>query len=285
MTTIELAERLARRLRTGSLVGLSMAEAMDIVEAINAGVQEAYQLLPQWKRRTTVAIDLAAPVTRSITATNGSSTVGGDGFLEAQIGRSVVVAGDANWNEVQSTTKLLDSYLGTTGTKSAIIYGDSFYSDFLTFEGLLSAPRFADSRAVLTPRNPRLEGLAAEIGTPRYYWFEPSSAALGTSPTVYFRVHPAPDVAYALRCDMEFRPVRITYSTLNSASTIPLDQQLLDRALIPLCETRLLRSPAWSEPKLKDLVLFDAEAARTFLRDQRSTPVVPSNRVGTPAGF
>lgn len=287
MTTFELAERLARRLKKGHFTALSMAAAMDVLEAINAGLQECYELLPAWQRKTTVSLTVAAPVSVNLSVVHGSVDLAGGGsiFTEAQIGRSVVVAGDTNWNEVQSTTKLLDEYQGETGVKAATIYGDSVYNDLTSFEGFISHPRLADSREELIPFNPRAAERQAEIGRPRYYWTEPAAAALGATPPVYLRVFPAPDRAYVLRVDMEFRPAVLRYASLHAASTIPLADQLLHRALIPLCEVRLLRSPEWGDASKNNLVLEDAKSARGFLFNQRPAAAVPANRVFTPAGY
>lgn len=290
MTTFELAERLSRRLKKGHFTALSMAAAMDVVEAINSGLQECYELLPHWQRRTTVSLTLAAPAAVSLNATAGSVDVtssvdAGDAFDESQIGRSVVVYGDPNWNEVQSVTKLLDDYQGATGVRAATVYGDSVFNDVASFDGFASHPRFAETREELIPFNPRAVARAPEIGKPKYYWTEPAAAALGSTPAVYLRVSPAPDRAYVLRVDLEFRPIIVTYTSLHQASTIPLDVQLLHRALIPLCESRLLRSPEWADPQKEKLVLDDADLARELLTRQRPAASVPANKVFTPAGY
>jgi hypothetical protein len=285
MTTFELAGQLARRLKKASLPALSVPAAMDIVEAINTGLQECYELLPSWQRKTVVSLELAAPATVNLTLTNGSVTLAGGTFTEAQIGRSVVVAGDPSWNEVQSATELLDAYQGATGAHAATVYGDSAYNELTNFDGFASPPRLADTREVLKLFDARRAGLAGEVGRPRYYWTEPAAASLGTTPPVYLRVYPAPDRAYMLRIDTEFRPSILTYTNVHRASTIPLADQLIHRGLIPLCEVRLLRSPEWADPSKQNLVLEDARAARGFLANQRQTVHVPENRVFTPVGY
>jgi hypothetical protein len=285
MTTYELAERLARRLKPGALTALSMAAAMDIVEAMNAGLQECYELLPSWQRKTTISLALAAPATASVGVTNGATALSSGTFTTAQIGRSVLLAGDANWNQVVSTTALLDPYQGETGTVVATIYGDSVANALTSFDGFASPPRFADTREELAPFNARAAGRQAEIGKPRYYWAEPAAASLGGTPPVCLRVFPAPAVAYVLRVDVEFRPSILSYASLHLASTIPLADQLLHRALIPLCEVRLLRSPEWADDAKAKFVLDDAAAARDFLSNQRPSATVPANRIFTPAGY
>lgn len=287
MTTFELASQLARRLKKGNFTALSMAAAMDVVEAMNAGLQECYELLPSWQRKTTLSLALPAPVTVNLSVVNGSVDLadGGSIFTEAQIGRSVLIAGDTSWNEVQSTTKLIDEYQGTTGVKSAVIYGDSVYNDLASFDGFAGHPRFADSREELSLFNARAAELGAEIGQPRYYWPEPAAAALGTIPAVYLRLFPAPDRAYVLRVDAEFRPAILTYTNIHQASTIPLASQHIHRGLLPLCLERLLTSPEWADASLRNLVIADAQRARDFLSNQRSSAVVPNNRVFTPAGY
>lgn len=287
MTTQQLAERLARRLKKGTLTSLSMPTTMDVVEAINSGLQECYELLPAWQRRTTVSLTLPAPVTASLIVAAGSVDLGDEGgqFTSAQIGRSVVVAGDPNWNEVQSTAKLLDEYNGTSGTRSATIYGDSASNGLLNFDGLAGHPRLADTRETLIQFNPRAAGRAGEVGVPRYYWIEPAAASLGAVPSIYLRVSPAPDRAYVLRVDMEFRPFVVTLPDLHAATVIPLAEPLFHRALIPLCESNLIRSPEWADDSKARLVLDAADAAREHLSNQRPSPSVPSNRVFTPAGY
>lgn len=286
MTTFELAERLARRLKKGSLSALSVAAVQDIVEAINTGLQECYELLPSWQRRTTLSVELPAPATISTAATNGAVAVTAATFSAAQIGRSVVLATDPNWNQVASTAALLDKFQGTTGTVAGTVYGDAIYNSLAYLDGFAGHPRFADdARQELLPFNARLAGLAGASGLPQYYWTEPAAASLGTSPAVYLRVYPAPSRAYVLRVEAEFRPALISYTNLHQASTIPLADQLLHRALIPLCEVRLLRSPEWAADGKARLVLTDAEGARSFLTNQRASAALPANRIFTPAGY
>ena len=287
MTTYELAERLARRLKKGNLTALSAAAAMDVVEAINTGLQEAYDRLPAWQRRTTLSFPLAAPASVSVGVTNGATALSSGTFSAAQVGRSVVLNGDSNWNQVASTTALLDAYQGSTGTVSGTVYGDVISSALTNLDGFASPLRFADSREELAQYNMRTAQpyRSGEVGKPRYYWVEAGGASLAGSPVALLRVFPAPSVAYVLRAEVEFRPSIITFSGLHAAGTIPLADQFLHRALIPLCEERLLRSPEWADASLSRLVLGDAEAARRFLEGQRPSAGVPSNRVFTPAGY
>lgn len=287
MTTYELAERLARRLTPQHVAKLTMAEVFDVIEAINSGSQACYDILPAWNRRTTVAISLEAPALLNLQVTNGEVILGGSGdqFTEAQIGRSVVVDGDTNWNEVQSTSKLLDAYLGSTGAKAARVYCDSFWNDVGSFDGLASRPYFADTRESLELFNARAAELPGEIGKPRYYWMEMAAPSLGAMQQFFIRFFPAPAVAYSLRADMEFRPLRLVYANIQQATTIPLAEHFIENGLLPLCEERLMRSPVWRDQSIRDLVVEDARRARAFLANQRPTTTIPQNRVGTPLGF
>ena len=288
MTTYELAARLARQLKKGNLTALSGGATQDVVDAMNAGLQECYERLPAWQRQTMVDVTLAAPVTVNLSVVNGSVDLGDGGsvFLESQIGRSVVVSGDTNWNEVQSTTKLLHPYQGETGVVVATIYGDSAYNDLTNFDGFASNPRMSDgSREILKAYNARLEGKAPQVGRPCYYWAEPAGASLGATPAVYLRFFPAPNIAYVLRMEMEFRPSILTYAMVNQAGTIPLADQLLHTALLPLCDEALLRSPEWADPSKVSIVQRAAERARDFLSRQRPSATLPANRAFTPPGY
>lgn len=287
MTTLELATHLARRLKGGALPALSAGAAMDLVEAVNVGLQECYEQLPSWQRRTELSLSLVAPVTVSVGVTNGSATLSSGTFSAAQIGRSIVLAGDANWNKVATTTTLLDVYQGTTGTVAGTVYGDAVFNSLANLDGFATPLRFADTREELIPHNVRrLEPYrGGEVGKPRYYWTEPAGASLGNSPAAYLRVYPAPDAAYSLRVDAEFRPSLITFTTLHQGATIPLADQFLHSALIPLCEACLLRSPEWANDAKANLVLGAAERARDMLLRQRPTAGATGNRIFTPPGY
>lgn len=287
MTTFELATHLARRLKGGSLPALSAGATMDLVEAINVGLQECYERLPSWQRRVELSLPLAAPTTVSVGVTNGSATLASGTFSAAQIGRSVVLAGDSNWNKVASTTTLLDAYQGTTGTVAGTVYGDVVSNSLANLDGFSGPLRFADTREELLPHNVRrLEPYrSGEVGKPRYYWSEPAGASLGNSPTSHLRVYPAPDVAYVLRCDAEFRPSLVTFTTLHQAATIPLADQFLHAALLPLCEACLLRSPEWADDAKSRLVLDAAERGRALLLGQRPSAGFQPNRIFTPPGY
>jgi hypothetical protein len=262
-----------------------VAAAADVVEAMNAGLQECYELLPDWQRRAPISLELPAPATVSTTATNGSVSVTAATFAAAQLGRSVVLAGDANWNQVAGTATLLDKFEGTTGAVTATVYGDAMASTQATLDGFASRPRFADTREELTFFNARLARLPGEVGKPRHYWTEPAALSLGSSPGVYLRVWPAPDQAYVLRVEAEFRPLLLTYTNLHNAATITLADHLLHSALIPLCEARLLHSPEWADANKAKLVQDDAMRARAFLSNQRPAVHAPENRIFTPAGY
>lgn len=285
MTTYELGERLARRLNKGSLPLLTPAATQDVVEAINAGLQECYDLLPHWQRRTTISVELPAPATVSVGVTLGSVSLSSGTFTAAQLGGSVVLPGDTNWNQVAGTATLCDKYQGTTGTVSATVYADSISNALTNWDGFTSHPTFADTRETLTPWNARSVRQAGATGKPLYYWIEGAAASLGSAPVARLRVYPAPDVAYVLRVDAEFRPAVITFSDVHSATTIPLGDQLLHRCLLPLCEEALLRSPEWANEAKAHLVTAAAEGARDFLSRQRPTVGVPANRIFTPPGY
>jgi len=285
MTTYELAERLARRLKKGSLPLLSPAATQDIVEAINAGLQECYELLPAWQRKTTLSVELPAPVAVSVGVTTGAVALSSGTFTTAQIGRSVVLAGDTEWNQVAGLTTLLDKYQGTTGTVAGTVYGDALSNALTNWDGFTSHPTLANTRETLVPWNARAARQPGMVGRPLYYWIEPAAASLGSSPVALLRIYPAPDVAYVLRIDAEFRPAVITFSDVHVASTIPLGDQLLHRCLLPLCEEALLRSSEWANDSKAHLVAAAADTARDFISRQRSSVGTPANRVFTPPGY
>lgn len=297
--TIEIAGRLARRLRGGHFSKLEVAEVADVREAMNAGLQEMWRLLPARFRRSTASYTLQPPATVSCQVTAGSAALGNTPFVTADIGKSVVVGTDANWNQVAGVGALLDAYLGgNSGTVAATLYGDVVLDTTLPFDRLAGAPaiRQGQINRALAPVDPRTfytrggivswpTGFTPQVGLPRYYWVEEWSQTQNPEPRFRLRVWPAPDQTYALRVNLDLWPRRLAVADLLNATTLQAPEEMVESCLVPLMLAALTSSPGWADPAGKKAVAAAAAEARAALRAVAGTVRADGNAVLTPAGF
>lgn len=285
VTTIEAAGRLARHMRGGDFTKLSVSEVGDIRQSMNAGLMLLYTLLPERFRRTPVSVMLGGPRNVSVDVTNGSADLGNSPFTTDEIGQSVVVDGDANWNEITAVNALMDAYLGNTGSKNAVIYNDSALDATYSFERMVTLPTLTEQRKQLLPMNARDAGWLPSIGMPRYFWVEDLSAAIGGEPRFVVRVFPAPDRAYNLKIVLSLWPSRNSLADLITPKRLYVPDEFYESVYIPLCLGHLTLSPAWGNPDSIKGILAAAADARGLAVMQPGQTSVPKNRVETPCGY
>lgn len=294
--TLQLAQRLGRHLDVPDASNLDGDAALDVLSAINAGIQAYYREAPAMYRRTTVSHTLRAPETVSLDLTQYSNAVEDGSFTDAMRGCSVRIPGVAADNEVTSGSTLLDDWLGATGTVTATVWFDA-----VPIEDVIE--RVCGDVRLLSPtgqyacclrRNPALllfggsgeRTWCRESGQPTDYALDPVGGSQGGEPATLLRVHPMPAAACTVRFEAQLGPKLVTFGQLQSPAKIPVPEERVDDILLPLCEAELTVSPLWR----------DASKARLFLdrRDEvlgRRLPMMPSdygtphNRVGTPCGF
>ncbi len=292
MTTIELFHRIGRRAKGGDFTLLSMSEQTDIAEAANAALQQVYNALPEYFKEITEGLLLPPPQPVTLSVTQYSNVLSSDVFTWDQLGRSIVLDGDPQWNQIISTDRMLNPYLGATGTVNGTIYGDAVYSNRYPVERIIGNPQFANQsnpglyRRELARAN---EGgwtvWQQTIGLPCIWWPQFLGNSQGNEPLMVLRVAPAPDIAYAISLRMSYWPKRLTLADYDEATIIPVPNQFLESSLIPLAIKAFSRSPVYlpgaDEQGMKD----DAIAGQLFAKNQPGQPAAPNNRVFTPLGF
>jgi hypothetical protein len=291
MTIIQLYHRISRHARTGDFTKLSMTEQGDVAEAANAALQRMYNALPLYFKELTMGVLFPVPRTVTLGVTQYSTVLTAAAFTTAEIGRSVVIPGDAAWNQVIDTDTLLNPYLGPTGTVSATVYGDAAYSTVYPLDRISGNPRFSQSNQVPLMRSELSRGMSAllfsqTIGAPQVWWTQTFGTSQGKSPVVCLRVAPAPDQAYVFDVKLAFWPKRFTVDDITNAITIPVPDQFIDSALIPMALRALMLTPVWDAGR-KDEDRIDAagKEGELFLRQQPGQIGAPDNRIFTPIGF
>lgn len=293
MTTVQLFHRIARRARGGDFTRLSMTEQTDLAEAANTALQTLYGLLPTVYKEKTQGFLLPAPLTISVAVIAQSNVVPDGTFTSAQLGRSVVLDGDSNWNQVIATNRLLNPYMGTTGTVSGTVYGDAFYSTEYPFERIVGNPTIPSQGSVM-PINRVLQPMTVvggltwlslqTTGYPQFWGVQPLGYSQGEEPVLVMRVMPAPSAAMAIDVRTSYWPKRLTLADYDDATRVPVADQFLETALIPLALYALTTTPIF-DGRGEDALAARAQQAEDFLRAQPGQLGAPSNRCFTPAGF
>lgn len=294
-TTVQLAQRLARHLDVPDPANLDATAALDVLGAINAGIQCYYRELPPLYKRTTLSHTLRAP--RQVTLLlEGlySNLVLNEPFTTADRGATVRIEGQPD-NEVTAEDRLLDDYLGTATEVAATVYGDAVPLEDV-IERIVAEPYLhtldGGCRTTLV-RDERLAGQGGYwperrtvAGVPRCYALLPVGGSQGGEPAALLRVHPLPDRDYTLRLQADLGPRLVTFADLSTPAKIPVPEERVDDLLLPLCEAELVTSPYWRDASKAG---FFADRAERVLA--RRAPMVPAeygarrNRVGRPVGF
>ena len=298
MTTIQLAQRLARYLSHTDLATMPVAGVLDLQDAMNAGTQELWRLLPPNHRTATLSECLKAPETITVSmVARYSNLLSADAFdAEDHRGCTVRISDDPRDNEVTGAGEVRDAFLGTTLSGNATLWHDSLQI-YDSIVRILGDPRIyrADGTWATLARGRSLvwEGGVPLVTQQLRIAAQPSSYTLESvgvdqlgDSQFYFKVYPMPDVDYIVRFEAELAPRNITFANVaNAAVDLPVRENLVRSMLVPLCEEHLLRSPLWADRKLIGLIQDAAERARRGLRNIAGDIGLPCNQVGTPMGF
>lgn len=294
ITVIELCNRIGRRARGGDFTKLSMNEQMDIMEAANAGLQRLYGALPTYFKELTQGFVLPAPLAvTGIGVTQFSTTVTGANFTSEQFGQTVVLEGDAGWNQILGANTLLNPYMGPTGTVGGTVYGNALFSTTYPFERVIGNPTFANQSIgiVLNASMARNNSganqwlLQQNVGMPRTWWPQVFGNSQGYTPMWILRFAPAPDQAYAVNVRLSFWPKRLTLDDYDANTSLPVPDQFIEPSLIPMCLQEFMSSPAWQSRKDEAAVDARGEKGEAYARNQPGQFAAPSNTIGTPLGY
>lgn len=301
MNTIALAQRLARNLNIDDPSNPDADALLDILSAINGGLNEFYRLAPAIYRRTTLSQTLRAPLDVNLTFhAKYSPIVTGTPFQDNWLGCTVRLDGYSMDNTVNGPSVLLDDFLGDTLTMSGKVYFDAF-PIFAQIETVTSDVRISSlasphqsvmvrdsSSPVRHPhRRHELSGFSGVstklIGRPVNYRIEPIASSQGIGAACLIRVHPMPDVDYIVRFEAQIINPRVTFPQMKVAAELPILPQFCEDILVPLCEGQLSSSPFWngSKPQAASRAAAAVERIGLLPKDL----AVPNNRVGTRRGW
>lgn len=294
MTVPQFLNRIARRSRTGDFTSLALNEKVDVLQAANAALQRVYDALPAYLREQTQGFTLPAPVVTPIGVTAGSSLTSTSAFAPTQLGCSIAIAGDGQWNQIVGPQNLRNPYLGTTGMQQATIYGDALFSTSFPFDRIIGNPRYSalGASTFVPVELAKSTGewnwlFQTSIGRPLTWWPQYMGNTQGANPMMVMRFAPAPDQPYAIHVRLAFWQLRLQLSDEQAGTTLTVPDQILDEGLIPVAVKRLMLTPIWksispADDQRCDQAGIDAEA---WCRNQVADPAAPANRAYTPLGY
>lgn len=293
MTTIEYLHRIGRHARGGDFTKLSMSEQSDLINAANTALQQSYNLLPAYYKEMTEGFYLPGPQTITVNVTQYSNVVTAATFTDEQIGRSVIIDGDSQWNQVIATDRLMNPYMGPTGTAGAQLYGDAWYSTRFPFDRVIGNPVFTNpSLGILQWNTMSNSGgpvapwlFQNQVGQPVTWWAQMLGNSEGNEPLMVLRFCPAPNQNYSMRIRTSYWPKRITLANVNQASTLVCPDQFLETVFVPLGLRALMSTPAWEQRNDDNVIIDAADRAEAFAKLQPGQNAAPNNRVGTPRGY
>lgn len=288
MNTIFLAQRLANHLEVNDPSDIDARTSLDVVDAINAGFQRLYRLLPGIYKQTTLSHTCFASASASVTfAATPGRTVTGTPFANRN-GCSVDIAG--RLNQIIDDSNVLDLYTGANTTTQATIYHDIIEIQDV-IQRITGAVRLYDEqghRSELAEDNGMRQSFESpnQVGQPERFSLVPVGVAQGALPSFYLKLWPLPDQTYTIRMEAELSTARVRFIDLTVARTLPLSDDLLEDCLIPLCLASLTKSPRWADRNNISRIMADAEmVTNDRIRRVPSEIGSPVRTISTPRGF
>lgn len=286
MKAIAFGNRLSRDLDVSSFLEIPVDIRQEMLDATNGGLQRMHALAPAESKITTGSIPLAAPETISIGVTNGSTEITGYDFENGQYYRTIRIDGDSIDNQVMGANELLHPYGGTTGTVSAILYGDAV-SIVEPYDELVGDPRVLETDTRLTHFKREWCRQQRPIGHPKYYHVEANARNQNSTAPSVLRVDHLPNQLYRLEGKFTLAPARITFSDLLApGADIPLRDELVEVYLLPIARSLMTTCRLWRDKSTITKVNNEAEAAeQKYEALTPKTLATPNNRVRTKRGW
>lgn len=297
MTTLQLAQRLTRNLTHTDVRTLPPDEQQRLLDAINTGLAEYVELLPDLRRSEPKQYTFSTPFTEALTCTNGSTAVVFDRWPKQNlwIGNTVTVASDpSSYQRLVALNTLAAAHHGPTGDTVLTVY-----SDIVQFDGYADAVDTINGELLLQEGSTRhrlmhgspmewhgMQPLALELGLPRWWWIEPLTGMNGLDAPIYvLRVWPVPVTTYTLIYNLRIFPVAVSMLDLITSRVLPVPP-IEETHLVNLCMPGMFGSKMWDERCDKKDIRADYERARQAMlpKLERSGSTAP-NLCGTPLGW
>jgi hypothetical protein len=297
MTTAQAAFRILRHASVTDIFALSLPQATEVAGALSRALAEYFRFGPRQLSRTSASVQLRAPRTLpALQVSAGAVEVSsGSPFPTSQRGSSLLIDGDPAVNEIVSSVGWLHPYQGTSGERSAVVYGDCLPVSSRLVERIVSDPWVhspeTERRPLARVRDEHVglrQADAPATGIPERYGIQPAGVSRGATAEYLLRVWPMPDRPVVLKFEADVQPDTIDYSAV---AQVPLDLPVSDlnaeAILLPLAEEQLLGSTLLDElrPETAGRIEAAAERARDHLRHLPRDHGKPRQKLRTRPGY
>ena len=284
-----LAQQISPFLTVADLAALSASDRATICTAINAALTWFDTNAPAPLRNRPWNGTLRATRTVTVNVTHGSQAFSFDTDPGDFIGCTLVIDGDSRQNRVHSATELKLPFLGTTGARTATLYGDGIAlpSGFISLNDLLWYERADNTRRVIIAyANQAPWSGPVQVNEPWFYTIEQGMSLDGTAPFSILRFLYATGSDCSVSTHITAHPTAWTLADFRTARTLDLQDHHWT-LLAPLVIAKLLTKPNLIATSKVDprLLLADAEDARQQIRNLPVPSQGAPPAVLTPSGF
>lgn len=287
---------------------IGATDAADIAAYMTMGVQEIYKESSGDKITDRRGFTLRAPRTITLGVTKYSTTIsGGSGFDAAtMIGCTVRIGDDPSYNSIISAGVLSQPHMGTTGTATALVYGDAIALS-ASVDFVIEPVEIPDRRTLVpAPDRQQFERMkntnfdylnfayqshmdllrhwyssaAVKVIATPVIWsassaFNPDEPNLAAAITKYLKVYPIPDQDYPLTAMLAFKAPTFTVADLYTGTDYTTDPWagagkdigIPENILVPFVLMHWMSHPAFKNESIKRQVETNYKSAKKAVHD------------------
>lgn len=263
-----------------------------IAAAMTAGISEASGEAPNLFTHP-VQYRLKAPITGTITVTNGSANFTLGTLAEAYSGGRILIDGETTYRRCftnVATHSFTGAYVGTSGTKNCTMWmdgitiggqqmGDAYANDqklvrVTNMEEIVSYPSNRRRFPYGDPIPPSRILVTPESGVPRFTWTESVYYATWASVPKFQFFYPMPSAAYDINTRETYTQA-VSVTDINSGGTILFPSELDELCLVPIIFHHWRRSPFAKDNAAVGAIAADYPTALDRLRKYAAQLGVP----------
>jgi hypothetical protein len=299
MTTIHLAQRLARRTKWLRLHEVPIAELDELVMCMNQATHEWYQGVAPVQKSGILTEILKEPADLTISILDGAKGFSVTGttpaFLVADmtqaIGCTVIVGDDPKWNVVMSESQLALPYSGAGGAQNMRVMFNALHlgENDINLTGPIFTRRVNGSARTMLTKSPfnQLHANGFQVGDPLYYDLIPIETWEASEPRFALRVYPAPSVDTIIETEVARRPLIFKVADLvPPGRSIPIGEFEIDNIILPIAAAKMIPAGLLDNTRFDARAIMSESAAATIrLQSVQAHIDTTPNLVGTPYGF
>lgn len=301
MTTIRLAQRLARRTKWLRLHEVPIAELDELVMCMNQATHEWYQGVAPVQKSGTLTEILKEPANLTISILDGAKGFAVTGttpaFLVADmtqaIGCTVIVGDDPKWNVVMSESQLALPYSGAGGAQNMRILFNALHlgENDINLTAPIYVRKTTDNARTQLVKMTRDElnqrWTRTETDTPKNYEIIPIETWEASEPRFVLRVYPEPSVDTIIETEVARRPLIFKVADLvPPGRSIPIGEFEIDNIILPIAAAKMIPAGLLDNTRFDARTIMAESSAATIRLQSVQAHIDPApNLVGTPYGF